>query len=461
MLHGRSPPVRPNRTTYDVALRGSTLVCRNDLAERVLVAMRASSPSGPRPLAGVVYSPPIRNCGGRTFQELIKRLKTEDFTIPAALSPMKLNQSLIVAYALHLSKTGNVDQVHALLYHLIPELDPSRRRSTEWRELSGEEQRLQKFADKQALIDRAAELGPSVLGTLLLGLRNKGSTSAAERLWTAMKRAERASWATAGPWSIPVEAYTTMIQVYTNEARRVRYKATSLKELSITRLSPNDLPRFGPVRILSERARETVHAAGGRRCIVGRAMGLAVYYDLLRAPKRIIRAFDAIGEERYTNRPKLPRPDARVFYAVLRLVGHHDGMQRRKRFARPSYGRRRLQTSRIRSLRTGAASRWCTRELVNVVESMRARGIGIPVGYQSLLIGRWGSLSEPSRSLNEPVRTPVSNPDPPRQDTAPPFGFRPLKTRGLPIRPCTRRGLVKSDERILERRSWRARRCII
>jgi hypothetical protein len=473
MLRGRLPIVVPNCRTYAIALRGCTLMRRNDLAEQIVQAM------GGDPEAAINTPVPVSlNAGpplSRQSRNLVHSIETEHFAMPYAPTSLKLNPYLLVAYVLHLVKTGRAYQVHPLVYHYIPELDLSHQNSDDWQELPEDRRVTRLQANRKAQVERAVALGPVVLGVFIHALRLEGNTGFAERIWELMKVAEVASWQTAESWTIPVHVYTSMLLLYADEARRIRH--TSVQEGVSPSHRRTDYARgFGRIPKLSEEAQQSIAAADGRRGVVGREMGLEVYRHLFLAHERLAQVFGEEAESKYIiaqksnadiatgdcvqlskgtrgekernfvggsgsqglgsehrpveadskyalgraplTRQQLtpPEPDARFFDAALRLVAHDDIMDRRRTRANRSHWVQQLQCTWCRSRRPSAMESWGTAEAVK--NDPRA-------------IYHDHSIPQDRRQVQE-IHSRPSSSSFSRQPSS--FGLLKIKTRGLPIK---------------------------
>jgi hypothetical protein len=385
---------------------------------------------------------------------------------PNALRQLRLeaDSATIVAYITHLVSTGRPGEIVTLLFDLIPELSVIDHPS--WGELSPKERVSARRASREAAVQRGVALGPHFFAAVLNATHKAGKTGLSERVWLLGKACERASWLAASrgagdPWCMPVEAYTAMMQVYTQEARRgleavrgrggladyharlvaegngwaprdkARVKGWARVVLYRERLAPDQLPR----RVAALKAGRTL---------------LGTLIDAARALQRSLGALTSVDlgsadRPEAWRRLRLPRPDARFFNAALTLFARlapEREMPRRPRrmdvLRRLAVAEEEFETHGLRPPGGGHALR-------ELSQLMAAHGHAIPLGLRHLLVG---------------VELPPLQRAPPSDhslDMRLPFAFRRLRVRRalrdrlMRLPTVKERGLPLSND-------WRPRR---
>ncbi|KAF8596522.1 hypothetical protein BDV93DRAFT_528014 [Ceratobasidium sp. AG-I] len=180
MSNIRKPPLRIPDSTRSIIARGEVRLRRPGLAAEILshIDERGHStklPTNPNPPA---------------------------LTLPNVNSkplPLPRDTHLLATHIHNLTSTGHPSRVKAIIYSLIPELDlpppPSR-------------------ASFVSATKRAVSLGPSILTSLLNALCKAGKTGLAERVWRLGCAAQEHGTL------IPLAFHTTMLQLYSREARK-------------------------------------------------------------------------------------------------------------------------------------------------------------------------------------------------------------------------------------------------
>ena len=246
-------------------------------------------------------------------------------------------------------------------------------------------------------VRRALVYGPVVLTSILNAVMKTGRTGLAEKVWEVMKAAEGLSWVVApvegsmlSPWSLGVEAYTVMIQVYGKEARKGAGYGDGSECGKLV---------VGWGRLVGRRrGRQRAGRRLKTRVHVGRFMGMKMYREGLRAGSVARLRFDehCAGLEEgvriwvVKRQLGMGEPDAKFFNAILDVVVRKPGMTRR---SRRSLTRRRARTRLIvkrrkyawegRSMRGGVPDG----RLREVVRDMGRYGIQVPLLVKRILIG--------------------------------------------------------------------------
>ncbi|KAF8966423.1 hypothetical protein BDZ97DRAFT_682889 [Flammula alnicola] len=257
-------------------------------------------------------------------------------------------------------------------------------------------------------LDRAVLLGPVVFTSILNAFRKSGRTGLAERIFLYALEAENRSFQLRGekddvvkPWCLPVHAYTTMVQVYANERRKMHAK----KNIAIGwGLTPDGRPLTG------KEARVPRHK-------LARRMIVLMYRSMKAAPEAIHRRVAELRRRNcalhVTHRQlEPPMPDVWFFQALLDVFI-------------------RVPLDPI---------------FPAIVKEMAAAGYEVPQGVEGLVYEHWGdeaaadilSSSESGMKRVERNWTPIGYPE---DDLAPDAADMSLPVRGskrwktLPPRP--------------------------
>jgi len=379
MTVSRQPQLSPNITTFNILLRGSTLMRRNDIAESILRVVRSRLPGkesgtflhhfSPRTSQGWnsrVGSYPTSlefdpHC--HRFRGLLEDIRQYELRIPQPKGHLKPDNTLLTSYMAHLVATGRPRAVAAVITRVIPEFAPLKKDATS-EELT---------ARWQTSVVRGVALGPHFFSVALNALRKAGLRNLAERLWTLARAAETESLLSSdtAPWCLGVHAYTAMLQLYADETRWWPVSNTA------TRVGQPGRP---------------YHLRDSRRAMLGMRMGMQVFRALPLAADRVrqaaVRECKEGREWKYTPAP--PNADARFYNAALGLVSRRPGMCRRG--SRPSprwrWNHTLLGKAHRRFVQTGQKPRGWTPELEEIAKSLRKSGYTLPIGFRVRLLGR-------------------------------------------------------------------------
>ena len=363
----------PNTSTYNILLRSSTLMRRNDIAERVSETMSWQMPDNKaevdrfslRTVEGsnsrIESSPTGSWLGGRRrFHKLLEDTRRYELIIPKPKELLEPDIMLLTSYMAHLVATGRPDMVAILITRFIPELKlPNKRISPE------------EFSRWQTSVVRGVTLGPHFVAVALNALRKAGDRRLAERVWTLALAAETKALESGitAPWCLSVHAYTAMLQLYADETKGGWYPDHAVTCAKRTGHPP--------------RPRDPSRATSAMR------KGMQVFRALpLAAVKVHDAAVRARKEGREWKHPSIPRADARFYNAALNLVRRWPG-------TRPyvshqgsrSCWNHLLSKKRQRFSLTGQRSSSWTPELEEIGKSLRSSGFTLPIGFGLRLVG--------------------------------------------------------------------------
>jgi hypothetical protein len=386
MTEFRRPQLAPNIDTYNILLRGSTLMRRNDIAEKVLQIVRSWIPCNELDIF-LLHFPP-RTFPGRSsrirsrtaksqfrryrqrFHILLEEIHKNELNIPRPKELLELDNTFLTSYMAHLVATGRPDAVAIVITRVLPEFEPLQKGAM-----------LEEGNAKwQKSVDRGVTLGPHFFAVALNALHKAGLRKFAERFWTLARAAEARSSAgsDAVPWCLSVHAYTAMLQLYANEIRRWNVGNMATR----TRWSGHPRRPRNP-----------------KRALLGLRRGMKVFRALLLATDRVrgaaVRASNK-GRE-WKRAPAPPKPDARFYNAALNLVSRQPGMCPRSSRSGPSRWRSLLAKARQRFLLTGQKPRGWTPELEEIAKSLGNSGYMLPIGIRLRLVGRDEQVSSQDR----------------------------------------------------------------
>ena len=432
MTELREPPLAPTVATYNILLRGSTLMRRNDIAESVLRITPGRMPDNKPEV--VHHSPPrtlqrrnsqIDSCLSDApwerhllrFRELLEDTRKSGLNIPKPKGHIKPDTKLLTSYMAHLVATGRPDEVAILITRVIPEFEPPQKCLTP-------EELMTRW---QTCVVRGVALGPHFFATALNALRKAGLWKLARRVWALAEAAETKSLhSSVTPWCLSVHAYTAMLQLYANETKGWYPENTA------TCVNHSEHP---------PRPRDPKRAVSGIR------KGMQIFRALSIADIKLREAaVRARREGREWKRPPSPPiADARFYNAALRLVCRLPGMRPRGS-SRWSHSRwnRGLGKARLRFWHTGQMPRGWTPELQEIAKSLSSSGYALPIGFRYRLVGR--DKQTTSQDRTDFGARPYSFGRRSRAHFAP-YRLPTVKRKGLPFRGRWRRS-GWSDKRL-------------
>ncbi|KAH7924823.1 hypothetical protein BV22DRAFT_1090176 [Leucogyrophana mollusca] len=431
MEHERSPPLKPDITTYNIFMRSSTLMRRNDLSELALAQLRCAkenqqhgiSVQPPKPLS-LVHKPLLSH-----NQPLFSDSKSD----PRIKDPLSADVYTLTSYIMHLTSTGQPHVVAKILFHVLPELSAVDHPS--WGVATEEDRREMRKQNRDQRLARAVILGPRFFTAVLNALCKAGKTGLTERVWLLAKEAERASWMwskqygdVVKPWCLPVHAYTIMLQCYGAEARKgLKIRHLGRAEAGWVPKSRSKVRGWAYFVLANRRARKDL----SRRTLALRASA-TLSRAMFRGAKDI---YDTLVSIRQTDghRMQVPRPDARFFNAALELFGRQPSMRARSYRTSPAHWRHKLGSASSQYTRFGKRPRGWNPFLARLVKEMAAAGYPIPAAFQRLFAGHWpyGFMHfKDKTTLNkQPFKFPR-----PRKMPFRPHALSTLRERGIPVR---------------------------
>ena len=403
--------LRPSTATYNILLRGSTLMRHNDIAENILQLapwqMPDNKPDTVQHFTLQGRDSRIESCPTDSqlgshhhrLHGLLEDTRKYELKPKGQLEP---DRTFLTSYMAHLVATGRPEAVAILISRIIPEFEPPpgplapEEHLTRW----------------QTSVLRGVTLGPHFFAVALNALHKAGLWRSAMRVWELACVAETQSLQSSvtTPWCLSVHAYTTMLQLYADETKgwHPDHRATCAK-------------RSGR----PPRPRDR-----------GRAIqkGMQVFRALSLAANKLREAAVLARKEGrdWKHPPTPPRADARFYNAALSLVYRQPGM-------RPCGSRQRsrewwnhlLDKARQRFLLTGQKPRGWTPELEEIAKSLRNSGYALPIGFRLRLVGRDELVTSQDRtdsgarpySFGRKVRTCFA-----------PYRLPTVKRKGLPVR---------------------------
>ncbi|KAL1747791.1 hypothetical protein HDZ31DRAFT_31118 [Schizophyllum fasciatum] len=408
MVNRHPGKLKPDTTTLNILLRSATLLRRSDIAEQVLQMIPT----------GLPLSQAEKN----------ERRVEDSVDLRPLLSHVPADKHTLTTWLTHLTATGNPAVIADSLLKILPELYLVQR-STDARALRVQRKQTDQ-PTRQRDLKRAAGRGPHVYVCVLNALVKAGRTGLAERVWLLARRAERASWAQARPWCLPIHAYTLMMQCYAGEARRSGVQRARDPRTGRVRWAPRAKAAvYGWARyVRGKQSARRRNAARAARLLYRAVFNARAFYGkLLRSSGR-------------TGKVQLPEPDARFFNAALAVF-----LRPRREGARPVLISEHRVSPFVAGQRLHAAMRrfedtqqpmaGCHRALTRVVADIQEAGYAIPPGLWPLLVGRmpvegitWKGEDGVERDV--PYVFPRRREGRRRQARR----IEVVKTRGLPIR---------------------------
>ncbi len=324
MCGSPDPARRPNIKTFNILLREGTLLRRNDIVLKTLQLLKLNSTAGRSSRADTLHDAftednrnalQRRSTVPRYTNPRLKNL-SEPFKLHIPKASLRAKSTVMNAdtaniCVAYLTATGSPGLAANILFLFFPELKVDGSSEAEGKQRK----------PRQLLVERAVLLGPKFFTAILNALCKDGRTGLAERLWFIAKDAELLSCDPAytpasGPWSLPMEAYTIMMQCYASERKKgyldvSRHYSPSRKTRALgwgNRLPPSK--QNSDSRILSS-----------SRHVAARHMGWFLLQSFLESRKRTQDIAERARSRKQVERVVVNAPDGRFFNAALRLFG--------------------------------------------------------------------------------------------------------------------------------------------
>ena len=256
--------------------------------------------------------------------------------------------------------------------------------------------------DEEEDLHRSRLFHPLVYTALLHALQKTGRTDLAEKVWKRARLAEKMSWfleidCQVQPWCLSAGAYLNMIKLYAKEVKKARtYRKVVHRNSLLTRM-PVPISRHVLSRRMRIRGRRIPKGgfseAGGswtRRVMRGRYLSMRIYRSMKTTAEATSRKISKLRDEDrfiYANEKEIwiPKPNAKIFNAILDVVGHDPGASPRKVRRGPGglYRRHRKKDEDC----VGRRTRMINPSLLEVEEDMKAAGFEIPLKFQKFFVG--------------------------------------------------------------------------
>ncbi|KAI0052631.1 hypothetical protein FA95DRAFT_1532489 [Auriscalpium vulgare] len=434
MTSVRNPPVQPDVVTYNILLRASRLLRRNDMSEQILQTLRQNMP-----VTSVGASiPTVEHPDSSLPRDPSRNSPHLMINNTGFIHRLTGDSTLLVAYIAHLTSTGRGGAVADVLFKIIPEL--SLVDHPEWDNVLPKHRAHYKRIAQSHSIARAARLGPHFFAAVINALGKVGKTGLAERVWYLAQSAEAKSWKTSSPWSLSIHAYTTMLQIYAREARKgLRYRYPKYRQPEATSDQIDREKKVNAVGwalyVLSKHERS--RTPDRRRNVLGRTLGARLYRSMRLGGRAVYNSLLLKQGDALPKSVHPPIPDARFFNAALSLFTRRTGIWAPRPLALRSRWRARLRRAHKRYLREGFTSPHWSPALEEIALDMQAAGFALPIGVREMLLGRWGVMSTSDSEAvwpeDERVRRRPMSFGRVKRPTFRPYAVPVAKTKGLPL----------------------------
>ncbi|KAI0318094.1 hypothetical protein OF83DRAFT_1117862 [Amylostereum chailletii] len=465
MLNERQPPLQPGPVVYNILLRGSTLLRRNELASDVIATLRkVASSIDPinEPLRSTEEPPILSNAFEnvdnaethatstlkRTYppyltrvSRLVKQAKEGALAVPTPSKSVPTNSRMLVSYIKHIVSAGTPEACADVLFRMLPELATVNH--PDWGNMGEDRRRMHISRNRNTAMVRAVALGPQFFAVVINALRKAGRTGLAERVWMLAKEAEAASWNTVTPWCLPIEAYTAMLQCYGTEARKglLIHYPIPLQDGSLHYEGRSSVPTkayaLGWGRFMANQE-AWAHSQDRRRHVLGRRMGLLLYRSMQIGGQSIYGSLVKMQDEHIFKKmsvkpPEVPVPDARFFNAALDLFSRRPNMIARRVHPSRTRWQQRLRRANERFITLGYTSPQWTPELEEVARDMLDCGYPIPAGFRPALVGKIQGFMGQEEGPEVNGRRPYAFPAVPRRPRFRPHAIATAKSKGTPV----------------------------
>ena len=370
MIHERYQPLNPDTTTLNIIARSGTLLRDSEIADIAFSKLKGSSDS--------LMPAPSAKKSSLTPSPLRSLLTTKE---------QKNDKYALAARIAHLTATGQPNAVVDLLPILFPTLTlPENRQYSDYEKVELHEEHLR----------RSMLLGPVVFTSFLNALQKAGRTGLAEKVWERAKLLERMSWTVEvngrlQPWCLPVLAYTIMIKVYAEEAKKGHFYGKEVdRTIPISIQKP--LPLVRHVRIKGWGSPGSNTDVPRTRSAMGRHLGMCMYRSMRYSAEDIRLEISKLQHQNipiYVSKRELevPEPDARFFNAILDIVGRHPHEPPRKVRQGPGHYRRQYRKRYLDYVWRGIQVKPPNPYLLEVGKDMKAAGFEIPLLFQKFFVG--------------------------------------------------------------------------
>lgn len=370
MIHKRHKPLNPDTTTFNIIARSGTLLRDSEIAELAFSKLKGSLNSlmpAPSTKKSSLTPSPLRSL------HTIKEQKNDKYTLAARIA--------------HLTATGQPHAVVDLLPILFPKLI-----LTDNRQSSGYE--MDELHEQH--LRRSMLLGPVVFTSFLNALQKAGRTGLAEKVWNRAKLLERMSWTVKvndrlQPWCLPVLAYTIMIKVYAEEAKKAHSYGKEVDRTMPISIQKS-LPLIRHVRVEGWGTPENKTDGPRTRSAMGRHLGMRMYRSMRYSAEDISLEISRLQHQNipiFVSKRELevPEPDARFFNAILDIVGRHPHEPPRKLRQGPGHYRRQYRKRYLDYVWRGIQVKPPNPCLLEVGRDMKAAGFEIPLLFQKFFVG--------------------------------------------------------------------------
>lgn len=326
MTKHREPPLIPDKSTLNILMRSGTLLRKHEYFD----AAWANISNTEAFALGKIVPQSASNPSKHT--RVIKTLRSSD------RNPQQADIYTLHAYLSHLIAIGQPKLAVEIISQIFPDFLGTASAT---------------FCDP-AWVTSGIHLGPYFFTTVITALRKNGAEFLAIHLWNLAQKCESASQSQESdrePWYLSVHAYTAMIQLYHQRARRILRYASRQENvtLNMNRISSS-------LAVVQDRITELYRTFKLRQ-------------DEQRA---------ALGN---VNRSEI-QPDARLFNAIIKPFAPRapktvDQCTKALELARKAY------------IHDGVLPAQWNPVLQEVSEDMAGYGYELPPGLKPIFVGRW------------------------------------------------------------------------
>ncbi|KAK2462293.1 hypothetical protein APHAL10511_005599 [Amanita phalloides] len=349
MVNERCPSLKPDITTYNTIIRSGTIIRNSNIVEQALSILRRNPKNNllvlvtaGQPLQDHLLSIEKAGAEGQDAK-WIDNIALHD--VPT------MDSRTLWSYITYLVAIGQPYKAARIFIFLAP------KRRIPHRNLH------KRNALQKAELEPAVMLGPYALTAILTALYRAGKCGMAERVWIVALAAEKASHDRkygSRSWTLPVHAYTIMMQCYGAQIRRHGKVVGWARPLRRYTRSGGLLQRSTAAHRLAEmvyeRAKSKLHVNASAS-----------------------------------------RLDAKFFRVALKIFARHLKTGRQTRFRRRTYFKR----AQLEYAQFGIPSRSGSPIITQVGRDALEAGCEVPAAYQHMLVGH----ISPAQMQNLPIRT--------------------------------------------------------